>query len=330
MMRSPFHLLRIENRKSAAFTLVELLVVITIIGILIALLLPAVQAAREAARRMQCCNNLKQLGLALANYESAIGCFPPGLIWGDKNSRGQLYVGSRTSLHVHLLPYIELSNLYAKINWNVSGIWWYNNNPDVTSVALPHLLCPSDGLGGAFYEEPSQKFARNNYFGIFSGMQVSDVFTTDAAKRTMFGANMVTMASDIRDGLSNTMAMTEGLTGPTNDARGFAWSDEPCGGLAFTGAGQTANILTPNTPIPDICTANVVWCSDPNIPGRPCSATGATDHTDLAAAARSMHPNGVQVGMVDGSVQFIANSVDPSAWRALGTIAGGEPILTTF
>jgi prepilin-type N-terminal cleavage/methylation domain-containing protein/prepilin-type processing-associated H-X9-DG protein len=309
------------------FTLVELLVVITIIGILISLLLPAVQAAREAARRMQCSNNLKQLGLALASYESARGCYPPGAIWRDPG----LYGGyaPRTNFHVHLFPYVELSNVYARINWSASGNLWYGNNMEVTSIALPHLLCPSDGLGGAFWAEPTQKFARNNYFAVFSGLEMGDAFTTEAAKRAMFGPNMVTMASNIYDGLSNTMAMTEGLTGLV-DARGFAWSDEPCGSIVQTGAGQTANILTPNTPLPDICTANPVWCADPNIPNRPCSATGTTDHTNLAGAARSMHPGGVMVLMVDGSVHFVANAVDPSAWRALGTIAGGEPITNSF
>lgn len=318
-------------RTLRGFTLVELLVVITIIGILISLLLPAVQAAREAARRMQCSNNLKQLGLGLANHESVHGCYPTGVTWDKVGSPGVLYGGGpRMNYYVHLFRYLELSNVYDSIDFSGSSILWYGVNTDVTSIALPVLLCPSDGLGGVFYEEPTQKFARNNYRAVFSGSEMGDAFKTDANKRAMFGADMATMASDIRDGLSNTMAMTEGITGPAGDARGFAWSDEPCGALIQTGAGQTANILTPNTPLPDICTNHVAWCVDPDIPNRPCNKSGASDHRNKSAAARSMHPNGVMSLMVDGSVHFVTNAIDPSAWRALGTIAGGESIANGF
>ncbi len=317
--------------RKRAFTLVELLVVITIIGILIALLLPAVQAAREAARRMQCTNNLKQLGLALANYESAIGCYPPGVLWDAKNHPGELYggTGPRTNYHVHLFPFMENGNVYASIDFSVPDILWYDHNRDATAIPLPHLLCPSDGMGGSFYEEPTQRFARNNYFGVFSGRQMGDAFSTTPARRAFFGANMVTKTNDITDGLSNSLAMTEGLTAPV-DARGFVWSDEPCGSIVHTGAGQTANILTPNTPLPDICTNAPAWCADPNIPGRPCNKDGTSDHVNLAGAARSAHPGGVNVLIVDGSVHFAADSIEPAIWRALGTIAGNEPISNPF
>lgn len=313
------------------FTLVELLVVITIIGILISLLLPAVQAAREAARRMQCSNNLKQLGLGLANHESARGCYPTGVTW-DKAHPGVLYSGGpRMNYYVQLFRYIELSNVYDSIDFSGTSILWYGVNTDVTSIALPVLLCPSDGLGGAFYEEPTQRFARNNYRAVFSGSEMGDAFATDANRRAMFGADMATLASDIRDGLSNTMAMTEGITGPAGDARGFAWSDEPCGSLIQTGAGQTANILTPNTVLPDICTNDPAWCVSPDIPNRPCDKGSSTsDHVNLSAAARSMHAGGVMTLMVDGSVHFAANAIDPAAWRAMATIAGGESIANAF
>ena len=104
-----------NNRKSRAFTLIELLVVVTIIGILVGLLLPAVQAAREALRRMQCGNNLKQLGLALHNYHAGPGRFPPGVIWNG----GHLTAPNRVNFHAHLLPYEEQRNIYDNLNWVV-------------------------------------------------------------------------------------------------------------------------------------------------------------------------------------------------------------------
>ena len=165
-----------------AFTLVELLVVITIVGILIALLLPAVQAAREAARRAQCSNNLKQLGLALHNYESAIGCFPPGAIWTECYMCGQ-----RPNYHVLLFPYEELGNVYNQINWTIfSCLWAYGNNLAVTNdTAMPGLLCPSDGLGGLRVDNMASptpynhwwghSWGRLNYSGMFSGRQIGDL-----------------------------------------------------------------------------------------------------------------------------------------------------------
>ena len=134
-----------------AFTFVELLVVITIIGILIALLLPAVQAAREAARRMQCANNLKQLGVAMANYESAKGCFPPGVIWAKNSNATCLNAlnncgGPRVNFHVQLFPYAEQSDAYDTIDFS-GGIVFLQNTP-ATNASLLYLLCPSDGLGG--------------------------------------------------------------------------------------------------------------------------------------------------------------------------------------
>jgi len=166
------------KRKIGGFTLVELLVVIAIIGILIALLLPAVQAAREAARRMQCSNNLKQIGLALSNYEAAIGCFPPGAIWPD----GMLWGNQRQrqNFHVLLLPYHEQGDVYNMIDWDVPGVLWANgNNRAATKVAIASLLCPSDGLGGRTLisqtPEGTQEWARLNYFGVFNGSPFSRV-----------------------------------------------------------------------------------------------------------------------------------------------------------
>jgi prepilin-type N-terminal cleavage/methylation domain-containing protein/prepilin-type processing-associated H-X9-DG protein len=313
------------------FTLVELLVVITIIGILISLLLPAVQAAREAARRMQCANNMKQLGVAMANYESAIGCFPPGVIWSRASTPATLNDGPRMTFHAQLFPYTEQSNVSAMIDYSLSPIWAYGNNQRVTDASLPYLLCPSDGLGGPFFtyvgSNGPNKWARCNYFGVFSGTTLSDVFTRDTNKRAILGANMVTTAAEIRDGLSNTMAMAEGLTGAETDVRGFVWGDQPGGAMVQTAAGQTpplTNILTPNSPLPDIVYPQTYWCPDPNLASRPCKFGGDGYGTDTRATARSMHPGGVQVLLADGSVQLVQDNITVAAWRALATIAGGE------
>ena len=158
------------------FTLVELLVVITIIGILIALLLPAVQAAREAARRMQCSNNLKQLGLALANYESAKRCFPPGTIWS-----GAMFGPLRQNFHVHLLPYEEQGPLYAPLSWDASAgcLWSGNSNPGNELLArtpIPGLYCPSDGQGGlTLLSLWVDTWSRTNYSGVVGGQQQGDM-----------------------------------------------------------------------------------------------------------------------------------------------------------
>lgn len=292
---------------------------ITIIGILIALLLPAVQSAREAARRMQCSNNLKQLGVALHNYHMALGSFPPGTIWNS------MWGGHRVNFHVHLLPYVEAENVYRLIDWKVSGILWYHQNQDATAAALPYLLCPSDGMGGAFQEEYSshQLWARCNYFGVYNGMQIGDVLSEDRKIWAFFDANRATRIDDIVDGTSNTLAIPEGLTGGKTDvggdARGVAWNDQPCGCFVHTELG-------PNSPLQDRCYPNSVWCtsSPQNDAFRPWKeGNGSTTDT---CAARSMHPGGVGALLADGSVRFVGNSINLTTWRALATICGGEVV----
>ncbi|MFH1920673.1 MAG: DUF1559 domain-containing protein [Planctomycetota bacterium] len=301
-------------KSSGGFTLVELLVVIAIIGILIALLLPAVQAAREAARRSQCSNNLKQLGLALHNYHSAVRSFPPGVIW----SAGRRYSRARQNFHVHLLPYNEQSTLYDALEWDNLpwGILWANANKQVTNKVVPNLLCPSDGLGGTDgvnVSQAYQQWAKHNYSGVFTGMQFGDLFSNDPAIRTFFTMNKVTKIRDITDGTSNTMCIAESLTGPVY--RGDMWSDQPCGALIFTELG-------PNTELPDRCYPCCSWCVNNPAQGLP-SINGNGSTTDTCAA-RSRHPGGVQVLLGDGSARFVSETIDLITWRQLATIRGGE------
>ena len=200
--------------RRAAFTLVELLVVITIIGILIALLLPAVQAAREAARRSQCGNNLKQLCLAMANYEAVIHRCPPGLIVNKLP-----YDYPQTTYWIQLYPYIELGTAYDQYHFNVPGVYGclafdpVNCGPTggPCSATASWMLCPSDGMGGSlFYDRwvTSSGFTRSNYLGFFGNLGYGGAVnpTTAGHLRAVFAPNVSLTTADIRDGLSNTMA----------------------------------------------------------------------------------------------------------------------------
>lgn len=305
-------------RRTAAFTLVELLVVIAIIGILIAMLLPAVQAAREAARRVQCVNNLQQLGLALHNYHAALQSFPPGTVW----SGNRAYAPPRLSFHPLLLDYIEQTGLKQSIQWR--GTPWLGLNRGLVDKPLPYALCPSDGFGGSTVTAPSgDVWARTNYFGILDGFQVGDfmegyVIRPEGApisRLHFFGPNRPTRVADITDGTSNTLAITEGLTGPAGDLRGVFWNDQVGGAFVETELG-------PNSPLPDrLFPARGWWCSQ-SLPDRPCIfGDGRTTDT---AAARSKHPGGVNVLAADGSCRFISDTVPIDLWRAMATIRNRE------
>jgi prepilin-type N-terminal cleavage/methylation domain-containing protein len=310
----------IRNQKYPGFTLVELLVVITIIGILISLLLPAVQSAREAARRLQCGNNLKQLGVALHNYHAAIGSFPPGAIWKVVNGSLVKYSGSRVNFHAHLFPYTEQAAVYQLIEWQYDTVWAYGHSAEATKNALAYLMCPSDGTGGKLLvvTGDTQRWSRCNYFGVFNGLQIGDLGSTDPLKWAFFDGNRSTTVADIRDGTSNTLAVAEGLTGPANDARGFAWSDQPCGAQVYAD-------LAPNSRLPDRCYPNTVWCNGAPQNDRHRPWTTGDGNTTDTCAARSMHPGGVQALLGDGSVRFVNESIELATWRQLATIRGGEP-----
>jgi prepilin-type N-terminal cleavage/methylation domain-containing protein/prepilin-type processing-associated H-X9-DG protein len=331
---------------SFGFTLVELLVVITIIGILIAMLLPAVQAAREAARKMQCSNNLKQLGLALNMYESAKGCYPTGAVWGTKANR-TIYYWPRTNFHLLLLPFEEKNAVYDMVSYNYNGSstvpptttpWTSNPANAVASKAVQqNLLCPSDIFRGL----TSGVVVRTNYSGMFNGENVDDWNTSVESKWAVFTGNRTTRVADIRDGTSNTICVAESLTGPANAAyRGGLWSDQMNG--AFVCAKWP-----PNSTQPDECYPNYSYCvSEPelNLPSEDGSrgGTGGSWDNVESGSARSWHSGGVNVLMVDGSVQFISNSIDshnsqdpipslfPGVWQRLAFINDGMIIKSSY
>ena len=316
------------SRVNGGFTLVELLVVIAIIGILVALLLPAIQAAREAARRAQCQNNLKQIGLALQNHGSAYGSFPVGAY----NKSGVLWTTPRITFAIYLYPYLEEQTTYDQFDFDLLGpilVPWHatansNSLNAPTAKLVTSYLCPSDP--GAFIVDLSYSGVASfqstaNYLAFFGGGDVSTIQgVVPKTKRTAFGINFGAAWRQFEDGTSNTMVIAEylrksssGGANAANDLRGMTWADQP-------GYSQVFTKFTPNPSNPDVIYPG--YCDNLPQQNLPCvtSNPGVTD----TAAARSAHPGGVYVLNADSSVQFATDSVDLAVWKSRATIAGGE------
>jgi prepilin-type N-terminal cleavage/methylation domain-containing protein/prepilin-type processing-associated H-X9-DG protein len=316
------------------FTLVELLVVIAIIGILVALLLPAVQAAREAARRTQCTSNLKQVNLAAQNYVGVKKRFPMGTI-----SQSPPFGVPRQCWLPFILPYIEEQAVMATYDFNFrknpdgtyNGHINYSGSPNSNTEQSPcnavisAFLCPTD-YGVTRVTPPWGFFGLGNYPVFFGGLNNggADPAIIKKQDRAAFGFNFGARFSDITDGTSHTMIFGEylrstgELAGPNIDQRGMLWqSDEP-------GGGEIMTMVSPNSTTPDIFYIHS-WCVNHPERNLPC-ITGSTSGVDHTAGARSLHVGGVNVGMADGSVQFVTDSVDLTVWRAMATIAGAEVV----
>ncbi|MBA2113463.1 DUF1559 domain-containing protein [Bremerella alba] len=306
------------------FTLVELLVVIAIIGMLIALLLPAVQQAREAARRSACRNNLKQLGLAIHNYESTFKQFPPGAV-RISFEQGSSY---RMPFVAQILPFIEQGNVYDLLNFKQS--WHHSSNADAKNSPLPVYLCPSDPTSDAQVMLPEEAFGN---YGLNWGMhRFLDIdgqgpSTNEPGGKTNFaspfGNNYGARFADITDGTSNTLAMMEMLKGigaGAIDRRGRIWNED-------SNCYQIMTRLSPNSIAPDYCeTGKCVDHPEQNLPYEPPPGATGAGKGQSQMASRSAHPGGVQVLLCDGSGRFVSDTIDLTSWQALSTQWNGEVI----
>ena len=322
------------------FTLVELLVVIAIIGILVALLLPAIQAAREAARRTQCMNNMRQLGVAQQTYHTAHNGFPAGITVEPENNCQQHWQNQpnmngicpsnypHVSYMAWLYPYFELGAAFDQMDFDYDpGNPWYVSWPDeALATVVPILVCPSDGIGANPFplaSEPVGKlYSKSNYLAFFSGCedmdQARDIGGAIPLWRAVFGVGRSTQIAKISDGSSNTMTMSEYITGVGNDHRGYFWGAHAGGGAIYTK-------FTPNTSATDVLFDKPGWCPDgSNDPAnnRPCVTVWPPFTT--TSAARSMHPDGVNVLMADSSVTFVSQDIDLRTWRGMSSMQGGE------
>jgi prepilin-type N-terminal cleavage/methylation domain-containing protein/prepilin-type processing-associated H-X9-DG protein len=331
---------RTNRRRPAGFTLIELLVVIAIIGVLIALLLPAVQSAREAARRAQCTNNLKQLTLALHNYESANGSMPLALFFQlDRN--GTFWTSG--SFFVPLGQYFENSNIYNAMNFSLN--MYVADNTTISGIATNILQCPSDGTisngflypagaaaldnvplpmryssyggnAGTWYQLPSntsptydQRVAQLNGILFFVGFPA----------QIRPGRSPVRIA-DITDGTSNTFAIGERSHGlvPELERQDWQWwSSGNYGDTIF----NTLHPVNPQRKIPNYTSANG-WGT--------CLGGG---HSSIVNSAGSFHPGGANFSFMDGSVKFIKDAID--SWQIGGdcfpigvTRAAASPYVT--
>ena len=314
-----------------AFTLIELLVVIAIIAVLIGLLLPAVQKVREAAARIKCANNVKQIGLAMHGYMNTNERLPANGIYAW-NGAG-ITTTSAWSAMARILPYIEQENLFRGIDFSVS----YNVQIGIASKRVSTFICPSEVNDKGFGTDPT--YGNKHWVINYAGNEGTWAVLTNKSSGMVTGDGAFAPTrgfgpADFADGMSNTIgiaevkAMTSRVAGsasfavpnaPANLAAGAVdptkfthveWVDGKVHETGFT------TTFGPNTPV-------IVGGYDVDFVS--ASESSASD-TYAAVTSRSYHSGGVNILLMDGSVRFVRNSISQATWRALGTRAGNEVV----
>lgn len=324
------------------FTLVELLVVIAIIGVLVGLLLPAVQAAREAARRMSCQNNLKQLSLAVMNYESAMRCLPPSTVLDLV--AGETANNQAWGVHGRILPFLEQQNLSDRIDLSVG----WDAQSAIDNVRVPVFGCPSDpaadevrdpgsgrprlyptsygfNFGTWFVYDPRTKRGGDGAFfpNSFLGLQAF----TDGTSSTLMVAEVLGWTPYTRNGgpsdtsLPSSAAQVAAIAASGPQFKRTGHTEWPDGRVHHTGFTTT---LGPNAYVPYIYEGTELNI-DYNSWQEGKGGTGGNP-TYAAITSRSLHPGIVSTAWMDGSVRSVAETVDLTVWRAMGTRSGHEVI----
>lgn len=332
-----------KNVQKSGFTLVELLVVIAIIGILVGLLLPAVQAARAAARRMSCQNNMHQVILAVHNYESATKRLPPSWIQPGSSDKGW-------SPQARVLPFIEAGSVYSGVDFSdsyeASTIFIDGTETRVSSIRVPAYLCPSEVLDEVRLDGSEPEHYPMNY-----AANAGTWFVYDPSNRTVgdgtFFVGRESRFRDVLDGLSNTLAFAEVKAwnpyyrdiGISGDVAMPTEPNEICAlnGSFRTNSGHTewvdgrvhqtsfTTTFSPNRKI--LCEESGIEY-DVDFTNMREGRVGVTgnERTYAAVTSRSYHVGGVNVALMDGSVRFINDAIELELWQSMSTRAGREVI----
>jgi len=332
-----------------AVTLIELLVVVAIIGLLVALLLPAVQSAREAGRRSSCQNNLRQMAIAVQNYETAHRAYPPSALFAPASA---IATNNQSwSIHGRLLPFIEEDNAFDRVNLEVA--WDAPVNSGVPTMRIATYFCPTEVNDLARVDSSGRPLTHPHTYGFnFGTWKVWDPARNTGGDGSFF-VNSRLRPAHFTDGLSRTLCVAEVKTftpyfrntsdpgpivpettaavaalaggaqfklGPqTNDNTGHTeWCDGRVHHSGFT------TVFTPNMVVRYVHTDGQSYDVDMNSRQEGSSATQATY---AAITSRSYHPHGVNIAVMDGSVHFVREEISPVVWQAGGTRAGNESSL---